>query len=123
MKKINAVTAMLKRAYLFCMPVARASNKTFAIQNGWKTSEIIATHYNNPHSGDYLGFVFPLNPNNSNRQEILDFMGNHGGYACQGGGYPGAEIFVSFKGVTDRITADKKIKNILPSLGKLIRRL
>lgn len=121
MKKIIAVTALLKR--VFCMPGARASNKTFAIQNGWKTTDIIATHYTNSHSGDYLGFVFPLNPNHSTRQEILDYMENRGGYACQAGGYPGAELFVSFKDVTDRVTADKKIKKLLPSLGKLLQRL
>jgi hypothetical protein len=46
-------------------------------------------------------------------------MEAHGGSVFQGGGYPGAPLYVIFDGVKDRESADKKIKAILPALTKL----
>ena len=47
-------------------------------------------------------------------------MEAHQGWVFQGGGHPGAEVFVKFKDVTDQSSADKKLKEILPPLDKLM---
>lgn len=92
-------------------------------EHGWKTDRVIATRYNNDVIGYSVGFKYPKNPNDCDRAELTDFMRLHEGAIYQGGGYPGAEMFVSFKGVKDRPTADKKIKEIIPALSKLIEDL
>jgi hypothetical protein len=92
-------------------------------EHGWKTDRVIATRYNNPVMGWNIGFTFPLNSNDCDRAELGDFMEANGGGVFSGGGYPGAEMFVKFKSVTDKASATEKIKAILPGLSDLITRL
>lgn len=89
-------------------------------EHGWKTDRVIATRYKNPTMGYNIGFTFPKNPNDCDRAELSDFMDVHGGGIYQSGGHPGAEMFVRFKDVTDKETANVKIKEILPALSQLI---
>jgi hypothetical protein len=92
-------------------------------EHGWKTDDVIATRYQNKQVGYNIGFQFPRNPNNCDRSEIFDFITKQQGNIYQVGGYPGAEMFVIFKDVTDKTTANKKLKSILPALSRLIRSL
>lgn len=92
-------------------------------EHGWKTDRVIATRYNSPMMGWNIGFTFPLNPNDCDRAELSDFMEAHNGRSFQSGGFPGAEMFVKFKDITDKESATAKIKAILPELSALITRL
>jgi hypothetical protein len=70
--------------------------------------------------GYNIGFTFPKDPDNADRAEVVVFMEAHNGWVFEGGGHPGAELFVKFKDVTDQPSADKKLKEILPPLDKLM---
>ncbi len=92
-------------------------------EHGWKTESVTATRYENPMMGYNIGFDFPRNPDNCDDARIFEFMEKHGGFVYQGGGSPGAEMFVIFKDVSDKKSAEVKLKQILPDLEKLIRSL
>ena len=96
------------------------SHRVVAWEHGWKTDYVVATRYSNPNVGYNIGFTYPRNPNDCDRSELSEFMEAHGGFVYQGGGYPGAEMFVVFKDVKNRDDADRKLKGILPSLSKLV---
>lgn len=90
-------------------------------EHGWRTTNVVATRYTNQTVGYNIGFKFPNDPGNSDRVELLEFIeGIHRGSVYSGGGYPGAEVFVVFSDVTDRETADKKLKVLLPLLDDKI---
>ena len=98
----------------------RTDNTVTQWEHGFKTNRVIAIRYKNPTIGFNIGFLFPKDPNNSDREEISDCMKAHNGTVFQGGGYPGAEMFVGFSDVTDKYTADKKLQQILPGLNQLM---
>lgn len=89
-------------------------------EHGWKTDRVIATRYKSPIMGYSIGFTFPKNPNDCDRAELSDFMASKDGGVYQSGGFPGAEMFVQFKDVTDKETANIKLHVILPELSQLI---
>lgn len=89
-------------------------------EHGFRTSRVIATRYSSARMGYNIGFTFPKNPNDCDRAELSDFMEAHGGNVYESGGSPGAEMFVTFEGVTDKETANKKLREILPALTELI---
>ena len=89
-------------------------------QHGFKTDRVITTRYTNVDIGYNIGFTFPKDPDNADRAEVVAFMEAHKGWVFQGGGRPGAEVFVKFSDVTDQPGADKKLKEILPPLDKLM---
>lgn len=91
--------------------------------HGYQTNNVRATRYSNPDIGQNVGFAFPGHENDCDRKEIVDFMTEHGGSVYQCGGFPGAEMFVVFKGVRDRETANAKLIEILPGLDRLIQKL
>jgi hypothetical protein len=91
-------------------------------EHGYKTDRVIATRYNNPHMGYNIGFTFPKNPASSDTSDIWEFLEKaNDGWIFQGGGYPGAEVFVVFKDVKDRDSANIKLKKILPPLTQIMR--
>jgi hypothetical protein len=100
--------------------VACQRNVPVEWEHGWKTNRVTATRYQNEAMGYNIGFVYPKNPNDCDRAEIFEFIEAHGGSVFQGGGYRGAPMYVKFTGVTDRPTADKKLREILPGLDKLM---
>ena len=89
-------------------------------QHGFKTDRVVATRYTNVDIGYNIGFRFPKDPDNADRAEVVAFMEAHQGWVFQGGGHPGAEVLVKFSDVADQTTADKKLKEILPPLDKLM---
>lgn len=91
--------------------------------HGFKTARVIATRYSNPTMGFNIGFTFPKNPAQCDDSKLFKFMEAKGGWVYQGGGAPVAEMFVVFKGVSDKELASKKIKEILPELSKLVASL
>jgi hypothetical protein len=88
-----------------------------------KTSYVTATIYGNDRMGENIGFKFPKNPGDSDREEIDEFFTEHGGGVYQGGGLPGAESFVIFKDVKDYTSAERKLQEILPILTVLIENI
>ena len=58
-------------------------------EHGWKTDRVVATRYQNKTMGYNIGFTFPKDPSNSDRDEISDFIDSHNGSIYQGGGFPG----------------------------------
>lgn len=100
--------------------VQTASDQPTEWEHGLKTSRVIATRYSAPRLGQSIGFQFPLNENDCDRAELSDFMEAHNGWVYQGGGYPGAEMFVKFKDATDKDGATQKMRAILPDLTRLI---
>jgi hypothetical protein len=92
-------------------------------EHGWKTARIVATRYRSDVIGFNIGFRFPLDPDNCDRTELVDFVVARGGWPYEMGGHPGAEMFVIFKDVTDRESADKKLEAILPEMSRLVESL
>lgn len=90
---------------------------------GWKTARVIATRYQDPGFMYYVTFTFPLNPNQCDRAELVSLIEAEGGWIFKMGGHPGAPVYVVFKGVMDRKSADLKLKALLPELSILIERL
>ena len=101
----------------------RAASGLKEWQHGYETRFVRATRYKNPHIGQNIGFVFPGNEHKCDRKELVDFMSNEGGEVYQCGGYPGAEMLVIFKGVTDRDSANAKLVQLMPKLDRFIRSL
>lgn len=89
-------------------------------EHGWKTENVVATRYKNKFIGYNVSFEFPNDLNNGDRSELFEFIGKHGGNVYEGGGYPGAPLYTTFKEVTDKSSADKKLQEILPELEKFI---
>ena len=89
-------------------------------EHGYKTDVVIATRYRNPVMGYNIGFKFPKDPNNADRAELSEFMKEYDGWIYQGGGYPGAEMFVIFKAVKNKEDANPFLLKILPELSELI---
>lgn len=90
-------------------------------EHGWSTPRVIATRNKNETMGQFVEFQFPKSRYDSDRSEVSEFFESKNGWVFQGGGYPGAPAYVKFNGVTDRISADKKLLEILPLLDKLMR--
>lgn len=88
-------------------------------EHGFKTKRVIATRYKNEHMGYNIGFRFD-DPMNEDRVEVSEFFEANGGSVFQSGGYPGAEAFVVFKEVTDKESANRKLRDILPKLDRLM---
>lgn len=100
-------------------PGAKAATIT-EWEHGLKTDRVVATRYHGPTTGYTIGFVFPRNLAHGDRAELWDFMENHGGYVFQGGGYPGAALMVKFGGISDRESADGKLREVLPALDRVM---
>lgn len=64
-----------------------------------------------------------LVPHKCDRAEIGEFMEKNSGVVYESGGYPGAEMFVIFKDVKDKESANRKLVKILPPLDELMSRL
>jgi hypothetical protein len=90
-------------------------------EHGWKTKRVVATRYTNQMMGYNIGFTFPENIHNSDGPEVSKFMEAHGGWVYSSGGHPGAEMFVVFKDVKDKNSANKKLQQILPALDQLMQ--
>ena len=117
--------------------VSYADDNPIEWEHGWKTNDVAATRYLKPAEVQeisegghitippfyYIGFSYSQNPGNCDRSELSDFMERENGIAFKFGGYPGAEMFVAFRDVKDKESANKKLKGILPALSKLIRSL
>ncbi len=113
---------------LGCLGMAGCGNaagdiKAQAWEHGWKTEHVIATRYKNPTMGHNIGFTYPGREGECDRSELVEFMSKHEGWVYQCGGSPGAEMFVKFKDVTDKPTADAKLVQLLPPLEKLVSSL
>lgn len=89
-------------------------------EHGFKTSRVTATRYENKAMGYNIGFNFPKDITNADRSEVSDFFKSHDGWIYQGGGYAGATAYVKFKGVTDKETANAKLREILPPLSQVM---
>ena len=80
-------------------------------EHGWKTDRVIATRYVTVnHKGYNLGFRFPKNPYHGNSAEVFELYQRHGGFCW----HAGDEQLVSFEGVHDTESADRKLQEILP---------
>ncbi len=90
-------------------------------EHGWKTPRVIATRYQSDLMGYNIGFRFPRDIGYEDRAEVSWFIEDNNGFVYQGGGSPGAEAFVVFKDVKDRVSADSKLKAILPGLDMRMR--
>lgn len=90
-------------------------------EHGWKTEHVTATRYGSARIGYSIGFAYPLNPNDCDRADFDDFMRSWGGNIYESGGAPGAEMFVRFRGVTDKASADKLLQALMPDLEKLVK--
>ncbi len=99
--------------YLHTRPVAW--------DHGWKTNRVVATRYNNKLLGYTIGFSFPLDYYNSDREEVDNFMENHGGSIYNNS--ETGEAFTRFDDVKDRATADVKIKQIIGPLSTVMWRM
>lgn len=100
--------------------VSCAGPKAEQWEHGWKTPRIIATRYSNEYMGFNIGFKFK-DIYRSDRKEVSDFMEAHHGFIYQGGGYPGAEVFVVFSTIKTKEDADKQLPLLLPELDDLMR--
>ncbi len=120
-----------RRAFLFLLGGAQLACVTESKQatadhtpvewkHGWQTKYVIGTRYKNELMGSNIGFKFPHHPNHCDRDELVRFMEQHKGEPYQMGGYPGAEMFVLFDDVTDKESANVKLRAILPALSHLI---
>lgn len=108
---------------LFIVSVGLSACQTtapVAWEHGWKTKHVVATRYRNPMMGYNIGFDFPLNPNDCDRDELVQFVKKYNGYPWEMGGYPGATMYVVFKDVKDKDAANRKLKEILPPMEKLV---
>ena len=90
-------------------------------EHGFKTKNVIATRYKSPMIGYNIGFRFPNDTHNSDREEIASFIAANGGAIYQMGGYPGAEVIVVFIGVTNKELANKMLPSFLPKLDEHIQ--
>lgn len=89
-------------------------------KSGWLTKRVVATRYKNPHMGYNVGFLFPGNEDNCDRAELCEFVKANGGHIYQCGGWPGAEMFATFDGVTDKESANTMLREFLPKLDKFV---
>lgn len=90
-------------------------------EHGWKTRHIEAVRYTNPVMGYNIGFRF-TDCYRSDDPRIWTCIERHGGAVYQGGGFPCAEVFATFRGVTDRASADAKLRAILPAFEREVAR-
>lgn len=121
--------ALLRKIFGGELTTAHSKNKTIngelyigpeEWKSGWKTKRVIATRYKNPHMGYNIGFRFPGNDNNCDRAELCEFVRANGGHIYQCGGWPGAEMFATFDGVTDKESANTKLISFLPELDRFM---
>lgn len=91
-------------------------------EHGFKTPQVIATRYKNNVMGYNISFAFPQDPNNCDRAELFEFFSKYDGWVYQGGGAPGAPLYVVFKDVKDRESATAKLRDsdLLPALSRLV---
>ena len=94
-----------------------------AWKHGYKTDHVVATRYTNPHMGRNVGFDFPKNAYDADRVEIGEIMERHGGWVYQSGGYPGATMYVRFRGVDTKEDNNRKIREVLPELERFMASL
>jgi hypothetical protein len=97
------------------------SSAPIKIEHGWKTERVMATRRKNDAMGQFVELTYPQNPYDCDRAEISDFIEDRDGWVFQGGGSPGASMFVKFKNVNDASEMDKKLLTVLPALDKLMR--
>lgn len=89
--------------------------------HGFKTDNVVATRYRSELGGLNIGFQFPKNIHNYDHPDVFDWFGKYNGFVIQGGGAPGAEMFVFFDGVKDRESANEKLRVVVPELSKFMR--
>lgn len=90
---------------------------------GFKTSQVVAERETNNFGIMIIGFDFLDKRDQVGRTELNDFMKSYGGSIVRGGGWRGPMVHVKFHGVCDRESADKKIKEMLPKLSRLVKDL
>lgn len=90
-------------------------------EHGFETSRVKASRMHSDTMGWNIKMEFPKNAYDCDRAEVGDWIAAHGGNIFQGGGYPGAPAFIGFKDVTDRESADRKLREILPALSQLMQ--
>jgi hypothetical protein len=121
MKPYFCFLAVLFADLVGCQSTAPVKSTTpLKWEHGWKTSRVIATPQHNGLMGQFVEFRFPIDTGSSDRSEIYEFMEYHDGWIFEGGGYPGAPLFVKFDGTNDATSINKKILEVLPPLDKLM---
>lgn len=103
--------------------VGVATGQPVEWEHGYKTEYVVATRYQNKMMGYNIGFTFPKQPYDSDRAETFEFLAANGCNVYQGGGYPGAPLYVICKGVTDKESANAKLLEFLPKLDGHMRSL
>lgn len=98
-------------------------NKPTKVEHGWKTQRVVATYLPKTGIGYSLKFSFPENEYDSDRADVSDTFEDYGCNIYQGGGFPGAPAYVACEGVNDDQSADAKLKELLPVLDDVLRRL
>lgn len=89
-------------------------------EHGYKTSRVIATYRPNTHVGYTIKMEFPRNGADSDRAEISDLLEDLGCMVYESGGSADAPAYMICKGVTDDVSAAKKMKEVLPQLSELL---
>ena len=92
-------------------------------EHGYKTEYVVGKRYRHPSQPYMIGFTFPKHPHDSDRAQTFDFLARNGCKVVQGGGSPGAELFVYCDGVNDKVTANAKLIEFIPKLDRHIRSL
>jgi hypothetical protein len=103
-----------------------ANSQAFTVNewaHGRTTKNVFATRYTSSSFGFYLGFKFPNHPSNCDRSELIEFMRSKGANVFQCGGFPGAEVLATVKGVNNIEAANAFLKEFLPELDRVITSL
>lgn len=92
-------------------------------EHGFKTDRVVATRYNDPSFGYNIGFRYLdlVDDSKADTTKVVDFFKRNGCGIMQGGGSPFSQYFVACDDVTDRASANVKLKTLLPALDEFIR--
>ena len=92
-------------------------------EHGLRTYNVIATRYTNPYIGYNIGFEFPTIPYDADDERLFNLFDKYNCGVFEGGGEPGAPLYVGCDGVHDADTANQRLRQLLPGLSRLVQRL
>jgi uncharacterized protein YukE len=98
-------------------------NATVKSERGWKTERVTAEYWPKTYVGYSLKFTFPKNEFDSDRVEVSDTFEDFDCNVYEGGGSPGAPAYVSCDSVHDNVSADVKLKELIPALDNVLSRI